>query len=365
MNINQKIHFFFEKRIFFFKKKISNSNTIFQKNTIWFIILRKNDKIGIGECNPILDQYALNNLKKFEIELKNISEKILFLKRDYKHISYSSILFGLEQSILSLKNQFPVLYHSKFTHGKEGVPVNGIIWLNSFKNRKHAIKKIESQIIKGCSFIKIKINMNFFNQYSIIKEIKKKYPFIKIRVDANGCFKNIKEALYCLNKFYDLNIIDLMEQPIPPGNWKEMSKICKKSKLPIALDEELANVNILKEKRKLLDVIQPQYIILKPSVNGGFYGSEEWIIEAMKRRIKWCVSSSFESNIGINAIAQWTFIMQKKYNNQNYTHGLNTGTLYVNNWKSPLEIKKGSIWYNPFVKWKIKMLFKLNKKKCG
>ncbi|WP_369750523.1 enolase C-terminal domain-like protein [Blattabacterium sp. (Nauphoeta cinerea)] len=352
-----------KKRIFFFRKKVSNSNTIFKKNIIWFIILRQNDNLGIGECNPILDQYALKNLKKFEIELKNILEKIISLKKIetycyYKYISYSSILFGLEQSFLSLKNQFPVLYHSKFTHGKEGVPVNGIIWLNSFNNKKHAIKEIEDQIIKGFSFIKIKINMNFFNQYSIIEEIKKKYPFIKIRVDANGCFKNIKEALYCLNKFYDLNIIDLMEQPISSGNWKEMSEICKKSKLPIALDEELENVNILKEKRKLLDVIRPQYIILKPSVNGGFYGSEEWIIEAMKRRIKWCISSSLESNIGINAIAQWTFIMQKKYNNQNYTHGLNTGILYVNNWISPLEIKKGSIWYNPFLKWKIKMLLK-------
>ncbi|WP_238784084.1 hypothetical protein [Blattabacterium cuenoti] len=106
----------------------------------------------------------------------------------------------------------------------------------------------------------------------------------------------------------------------------------------------------------MLDIIHPKYIILKPSINGGFRGSEEWILEANKRKIKWCISSSLESNIGINAIAQWTFIMQQKYSSYFNTHGLNTGILYVNNWISPLEIKKGFIWYNPFKKWRIETL---------
>ncbi|WP_185857106.1 enolase C-terminal domain-like protein [Blattabacterium cuenoti] len=364
MKKHREINCFLKKRTFFFRNTIFNSNRKFKKNIIWFIILTQNNNIGIGECNPILDQSALNNLKKFEIELRNLSNKILSLKKIeiyyyYKYISFSSILFGLEQAFLSLKTRFPVLYHSEFTYGKEGIPINSLMWLNYFNNVKHAIKEMENLIIKGFLLIKIKINSELFNnQYFVLKEIKKKYPFIKIRVDANGCFNNIQEALYYLNKFYDLDIIDSMEQPILSGNWKSMSEICKKSKIPIALDEELENVNILKEKKRLLDVIQPKYIILKPSINGGFYGTEEWILEANKRKIKWYISSSLESNIGINAIAQWTFIMQKKYNNQG-PHGFNTGILYLNNWISSLEIKKGFIWYNPFTKWKIKIL--LNK----
>ncbi|WP_185861058.1 enolase C-terminal domain-like protein [Blattabacterium cuenoti] len=368
MNPNRGIEFnlFLKKRTFFFKNKIFNSNRIFQNNNIWFIILKKNDQIGIGECNPILDKYALKNIRKFEIELKNLSKKVLFLKKTkayyyHKYISYPSILFGLEQAFISLENKFPILYNSEFTCGKKGIAINGLMWLNSFNNKKYAIKELESKIIKGFSFIKMKINTDSFkNQYLLLKEIKKKYPFIKVRIDANGCFENIQKALYYLNQFSDLDIIDLMEQPISSGNWKCMSKICEKSELPIALDEELANINILKEKQKLLDIIKPQYITLKPSVNGGYHGSEEWIIEAIKRKIKWYISSSLESNIGINAIAQWTFIMQNKYKNWN-THGLNTGILYVKNWISPLEIKKGFIWYNPFIKWRIKTL--LNK--CG
>ncbi|WP_185857745.1 enolase C-terminal domain-like protein [Blattabacterium cuenoti] len=362
MNKNQiHLNCFLKKKTFFFKKTIFNSNRIFKKNIIWFIVITQNNKIGIGECNPILDQYAFKNLKRFEIELKNLSQKIVFLKKIeiyyyYKYISYSSILFGLEQAFLSFKNQFPILYDSEFIYGIKGIPVNSLMWLNSFKNKKYAINEMENQIMKGFSFIKIKINKNFFNdQYLILKEIKRKYPFIKIRVDANGCFENSRKALYYLDKFYDLDIVDFIEQPILSGNWKDMSKICKKSKLPIALDEELVNINKLIEKKKLLNIIQPQHLILRPCINGGFYGSEEWMLEAKKRKIKWSISSSLESNIGINAIAQWIFIMQKKYNNKN-VHGLNTGILYVNNWNSPLRIYNGSIWYNSFIKWKIKIL---------
>ncbi len=256
MNNIKKMNCFLKKKIFFFKKQVFNSNRTFRKNIIWFIILTRNNKIGIGECNPILDQYALKNLKNFEIELKNLSKMILYLKKTemcfyYKYISYSSILFGLEQAFLSLKNKFPMLYHSKFTYGIEGIPINSLMWLNSFnKDKKYAIEKMEDQIIEGFSLIKMKVNMKFINdQYFILKEIKRKYPFLKIRVDANGCFENIQKAFYYLNKFYDLGIIDSMEQPILSGNWKDMSEICKKSKLPIVLDEELENIHELKKKQ--------------------------------------------------------------------------------------------------------------------
>ncbi|WP_238785077.1 enolase C-terminal domain-like protein [Blattabacterium cuenoti] len=331
--------------------------------------MKKNNKIGIGECNPILEISVSKNLNHFKNELENLSKKVISLKKTEihyyrKYISYSSIFFGLEQAFLSLKNKFPILYDSEFTHGKKGISVNALMWLKSFKKNKertndidNLIKEIERKIIKGFSFIKMKISVDSFeDQYLILKIIQKKYPSIKIRVDANGCFENSKKALYCLNKLYDLSIVHSMEQPILSGNWKNMSEICKKSKLPIALDEELGGIHKLKDKKRLLDVIFPKYVVLKPSINGGFYGTKEWILEANKRKIKWWISSSLESNIGINAIAQWAFMMKKKYEDQNiYSHvyGLNTGVLYVNNWSSPLEIKKGSIWYNPSMKWEV------------
>ncbi|WP_238785675.1 enolase C-terminal domain-like protein [Blattabacterium cuenoti] len=319
--------------------------------------MEKNNKVGIGECNPILDKFILNNLDKFKMELKDCLKKVISLKKTKicyynKYISYSSIFFGLEQAFLGLKNKFHILYDSEFTHGKKGIFINDLIWLDFFKNKKknNIIKKIEEKFFEGYSFIKMKISSNLFDyQYLILKNIQKKYPFVRIRIDANGCFKNTKKALYCLNKLYDLNIIDSVEQPIPSGNWKEMSRICKESKIPIALDEELYGINKLKDKKKLLNIIYPKYIVLKPSLNRGFSGSREWILEANKRKIKWWVSSSLESNIGLNAITQWTFMMEQKYGCKNeIVHGLNTGDLYINNWNSPLKVKKGSVWYDPY-----------------
>ncbi|WP_185855850.1 enolase C-terminal domain-like protein [Blattabacterium cuenoti] len=351
-----------KKKLFFFKEKIKNSNRIFEHNIIWFLILKeKNKRIGIGECNPLLDHFALKNLYNYEKELLFISKKINRSKKIdpmyyRRFISYSSIFFGLEQAFLSFNKGFPILYNSDFTDGKNGLPTSSLIWLNTSENE--FFKKVEEKIYLGFSCIKIKISSKLFPyQYFLLKKIKKKYNNIKIRIDANGSFKDKKSALDCINKLFDLNFVYFVEQPITPGNWNEMAYICKNSKLPIALDEELTTINQFKSKflkEKLLDFISPQYIVLKPSICGGFLGSKKWILEAKKRKIEWYISSSLESNIGMNAITQWTFNLV----NDQITHGLETGSFYMNNFLSPLQIKKGSIWYNPFIikKWKIKNL---------
>ncbi|WP_185859679.1 enolase C-terminal domain-like protein [Blattabacterium cuenoti] len=351
-----------KKYQFFFKKEVKNANKTFAYSVIWFFIIKKEDKIGIGECNPLLEK--LTNLNFYEKELLFISRKINAIKKieiDYyrSYISYSSILFGLEQAFLYLKKKFPILYDSKFTNGKIGLPINSLIWYSSIKNIKKTKHEIENKIFQGFTFIKMKISSNFFqNQYLylLLKTIQNKYPYVKISMDANGSFKRKEDILSCTNKFCDINIIHSVEQPIQSGNWKEISSICKVSKIPIALDEELIGINNLKMKKRLLDTIKPQYIVLKPSVCGGLYGCKEWILEANKREIGWWISSSLDSHIGINALAQWTLKMEQKHKNSRGVHGLNIGYFY-NDFFSPLYIKKGFIWSNPLYKWNIKNLF--------
>ncbi|WP_185849578.1 enolase C-terminal domain-like protein [Blattabacterium cuenoti] len=349
-----------KKYQFFFKKKVKNANKTFDYSIIWFLIIKKEEKIGIGECNPLLEK--LTNLNFYEKELLFVSRKINVIKKteiDYyrSYISYSSILFGLEQAFLYLKKKFPILYDSKFTNGKIGLSINSLIWYSSIKNTEH---EIEKEIFQGFSFIKMKISPIFFHNqylYFLLKKIQNKYPYIKISMDANGSFKRKEDSLSCINKFCDINIIHSVEQPIQSGNWKEMSTICKVSKIPIALDEELIGINDLKLKKRLLDTIKPQYIVLKPSVCGGFSGCKEWILEANKRGIGWWISSSLDSHMGINTMAQWTFkIEQKYYKNSRGIHGLNIGYFY-NDFFSPIYIKKGFIWYNPLHQWNIKSIF--------
>lgn len=209
-------------------------------------------------------------------------------------------------------------------------------------------------------FIKIKINKNIFNdQFIFLRKLEKMYPLSIIKIDANGCFKNFDDFYFFLKKFSVLKNIYYIEQPIPSGNWIEMKKICRRSTIPIALDEELRLVSSLYIKKKMLDIIKPNFLVIKPGENGGFYGSEEWISEANKRNINWCISSSLESNIGMNIISQWTFIMEKKYGKKNffYIHGLKTENVYKKNFPSFFISGKNFIKYKYLKKWSRRKIF--------
>ena len=137
-------------------------------------------------------------------------------------------------------------------------------------------------------------------------------------------------------------IIHSIEQPIRAGQWEEMAKLCEQTPFPIALDEELIGVNDRPTKEALLDTIRPQYIILKPSLHGGIGGSEEWIKLAEERGIGSWVTSALESNIGLNAIAQWTASLHPTL-----PQGLGTGMLFTDNIDYPLHIEGDCLWYHP------------------
>jgi O-succinylbenzoate synthase len=118
-----------------------------------------------------------------------------------------------------------------------------------------------------------------------------------------------------------------------------MKELCLKTNVPIALDEELIGINQLTEKENLIQTILPQYIILKPSLHGGIKGCKEWIEIAESLSIPWWITSALESNIGLNAVAQFT----GEYQNA-LPQGLGTGSLYTNNIPSNLTIEKGEIY---------------------
>ncbi|HXB11810.1 MAG TPA: o-succinylbenzoate synthase, partial [Bacteroidia bacterium] len=116
--------------------------------------------------------------------------------------------------------------------------------------------------------------------------------------------------------------------------------LCGASPIPIALDEELLGVHSKEDKDMLVSYIQPQYLIFKPSLLGGFKATEEWIEVAEQYGVKWWVTSALESNIGLNAIAQWTYTLKNTL-----PQGLGTGQLYTNNIPSPLIVEDAKLWY--------------------
>ena len=336
----------YHKYILNFKRPSGTSRGILKTKETWFVILDQNGKRGIGECG-ILRSLSIDDRPDYEEKLRWTCQNIhlglhTLLKELYQ---FPSIQFGLEQAFLSLESQTPFeLFPSAFTKGQASIPINGLVWMGDPGFMKTQIKE---KLLTGFSCIKMKIGaIDFETEIELLKSIRKEFSSneIELRVDANGAF-NPKNALEKLKRLAALEILSI-EQPIQQGQLEEMAELCQRTPLPIALDEELIGVFSVSKKQEILQIIQPQYIILKPSLIGGFAGSNEWIEIAEKNNIAWWITSALESNLGLNAIAQWTFTLQNKM-----PQGLGTGGLYTNNFEAPLEIQKGSLQYNNSKNW--------------
>lgn len=302
--------------------------------------------VGIGECAtlPDLSCDAIPP-KEYERILKGFCDDLCQSGKIDKEAMrpYPSMLFGLETAKRQLNNGGGVdLFNTPFGRGEEGITINGLIWMGTFDEM---FQRLEAKLKAGFHCVKLKIGaIDFEKELRLIQHIRQHFSRkeVELRVDANGGFTpdNAMQRLEALAK-YDIHSI---EQPIRQHQWKEMARLCKNSPLPIALDEELIGVNDLTEKNQLLDTIQPQYIILKPSLHGGISGTREWIKLAKERGIGSWITSALESNIGLNAIAQLTADIYGPHITM--AQGLGTGQLFSDNIPMPLEIRGEQLWVN-------------------
>ncbi|WP_458626359.1 o-succinylbenzoate synthase [Winogradskyella sp. PC D3.3] len=337
----------YKQYILNFKRPSGTSRGVMTTKETWLILLENEGKIGVGECG-ILRGLSVDDRPDFEDKLKwachNIHLGLEYLILEL--VEYPSIQFGLETAFKSLesKDQFQ-LFPSDFTKGKASIPINGLVWMGDEDFMRSQIKeKIET----GFHCIKLKIGaIDFQTELNILKSIRQEFSVsdIELRVDANGAFSP-NEALEKLKQLSEYQLHSI-EQPIKPNQFEVMAELCKTTPLPIALDEELIGVFSKDHKRELLQTINPQYIILKPSLVGGFYGSQQWIGIAENLNINWWITSALESNIGLNAIAQWTYTLKNSM-----PQGLGTGSLFTNNFPSPLRVKDGTLHYDLKHNWK-------------
>ena len=334
-----------------FKRPSGTSRGVLKTKDTWFIVIQHNDQMGIGECG-MFKGLSVDDVVDFEVKLQWACDHInLGLDPLVEELdAYPSIQFGLEIAFRSLgsTDQFE-LFASNFTESNEAIPINGLIWMGTKQFMKEQIK---TKISEGFNCIKMKIGaIDFDTELGLLRSIRKEFSSadIELRVDANGAFdpSNALEKLKQLSD-YDLHSI---EQPIKQGQWDDMAYLCEKTPLPIALDEELIGVVDHNKKSSLLDIINPQFIILKPTLVGGFQGSLSWIDLAEERQIGWWITSALESNIGLNAIAQWTYTLKN-----GLPQGLGTGGLFTNNFDSPLVVKNGTLRYENKLNWDISNL---------
>ncbi len=332
----------YSKHILRFKRPSATSRGVMTEKETWLLKIEEKGKIGIGECG-ILRTLSFDDRPNYEAKLQWVVDHIHLGKEAlWEELrDWPSIQFGVEQAFLSLASAHPfVLFPSAFVEGTAAIPINGLVWMGEEIFMK---EQIDEKIAQGFTCVKLKIGaIDFDAEISLLHDIRKYFTAdqIELRVDANGGF-TVADAPDKLAQLAQLDLHSI-EQPIKQQQVPQMAALCQTTPLPIALDEELIGVTAYNDKVALLEAIRPQYIILKPSLIGGFKGSQEWIEIAEKLQIKWWITSALESNIGLNAIAQWTFTLHNPM-----PQGLGTGALFTNNFDSPLEVKQGQLWYNP------------------
>jgi O-succinylbenzoate synthase len=336
----------YHKYILNFKHPSGTSRGVMTEKETWFIVLEQDGKKGIGECG-ILRGLSIDDRPDYEEKLKWTCANI-HLGKDLLWdalLEFPSIQFGVEMAFQSLASETPfLLFPSSFTNGTKSIEINGLVWMGSAAFMK---QQIEEKLADGFRCIKLKIGaIDFDKELQLLRYIRQFFTpeQVEIRVDANGAFDS-NEALYKLSQLSEF-LLHSIEQPIQKNNTDSMADLCKSTPFSIALDEELIGVFTATEKEELLLKIKPQYIILKPSFVGGFRGTQEWISLAEKHNIGWWITSALESNIGLNAIAQWTFLL-----NNSMPQGLGTGGLYTNNFDCPLQVSQGKLWYGNELNW--------------
>ena len=328
----------FHHYILDFKRPSGTSRGVLNTKETYFIEISEDDKKGIGEC-ALFRGLSFDDDDDYESALewtcRNINLSIDDLREEL--VNHPSIIFGVEQALLNLQHQGELYFPSDFTEGKDSIKINGLIWMG---DADYMHSQIEEKLDLGFSCIKLKIGVDWNSEKEVIKSLRQKFPKekIELRVDANGAFSP-KQAKVVLQELAELDIHSI-EQPIQAGNWKAMAELCRTTPTPIALDEELIGVLNFESKKDLLREINPQYIILKPSLIGGFSGADEWIDLAEKQNIGWWITSALESNIGLNAIAQYTYTK-----NNPMPQGLGTGALFTNNFETPLLLDGENLWF--------------------
>jgi O-succinylbenzoate synthase len=353
----------FFKKTFHFRFDARTSRGTIKERHSWFIKVWEDSNpecFGIGECGPlpglsleadtevmvkkIVDQI---NEQKIGIPIaKNLKSLSAFILGNFESLAiHPAIFFSLETALLDLLNGGSrTLFQNDFVKG-QAIPINGLIWMGGMD---FMLQQVEIKIQDGFRCIKLKVGgLDFEKECDILQYIRRKYfrLDITIRLDANGAFKQ-DDVLYKLKELSKFTIHSI-EQPIKTKS-DYLPELCRISPIPVALDEELIGVSDRLSKEQLLDRCKPTYIILKPTLHGGLQSCSEWIEIAESRNVGWWLTSALESNVGLNAIAQFA---------SNYSikmpQGLGTGAIYDDNFDAPLKVDKGLLMHYPRQEWQI------------
>jgi len=320
---------------------MGTSRGVLTTRDVFIVALRDRDRLSFGECAP-LQRLSFDDRPGYESKLAEVCRQISdgVPWNELILAEWPSIRFGLETAALGLKTGTPgCLFDTPFTRGESGLPINGLVVMGTFASMK---SQVSSKVAAGFDCLKIKIGaFDFETEYRFLNQLREEFPAdkVRLRLDANGAF-TCEDAFEKLDLLSRLSVHSV-EQPIRKGNTERMAAICAESPVPIALDEELIGFSGRELKVELLQTINPHFVVLKPSLLGGLAACEEWIDIAGELGMGYWITSMLESNIGLNAISQWTSTLEPVIH-----QGLGTGQLFVGNFPSRLSVRSGELYHS-------------------
>lgn len=335
-----------KKYVLRFKQPGGTSRGVLHEKPSWFLVDDDRNFLypALGECS-IIPGLSPDNLSDIEDILDEVCNHFNGNGELPDLCHFPAVAFGLEMLMRDREvNGSKEFFPGAFTLGSEGLPTNGLIWMGTPAAMK---TQVRSKVEQGFTCLKLKIGaIDFREELSLLRWIREEFhgESLELRVDANGAFSP-DEALEKLKHLSDFDLHSI-EQPVRPGQWDVMAELCAKTPVPIALDEELIGLCDPLDQEQMLRTIAPQFIVLKPSLVGGWAASDRWISAARSRNIGWWITSALESNVGLSAIAQYT--STKKIS---MPQGLGTGGLYENNFDSPLYLHRQFLHWNTIEKW--------------
>lgn len=338
-----------EERTLHFKKPARTSRGAYTEHRIFIVTLidSVSGSVGVGECAPLPDLSCDRCAYPDAGTVRSMVESALASSDPSEYLrSYPALLFAVESALHACRRS-PFLHETPFARSEEGIPVNGLIWMDSYE---HMLEQVEKKLEAGFSCIKLKIGaIDWEDEVRLMALIRSRFSLesLQLRVDANGGFSP-SDVMAKLEKLAALGIHSI-EQPVKAiwqhdgvESWDVMAELCRCTPVPIALDEELIGVNDSLQRIVLLETIRPQYIVVKPTLHGGITGTLEWVEEASKRGIGSWITSALESNIGLRNVA---LLAAHAYGPRvEFAQGLGTGLLYTDNIDAGTELRGSSLW---------------------
>lgn len=336
----------FKKINLHFKKPGGTSRGVLHDKSTYLILLEENGKTAYGECNRFVN-LSFDDRPNYNEKLQDVCKRLPSEKHQLLEelTDWPSIYFGVETVLKDWENgSEQIIFPEVIGDNGFSIPTNGLIWMGPKDDMR---RQIINQLEKGYTSIKLKVGaIDFESELELIRYIRKDFTIdeVEVRLDANGAFTSadVMEKLHRLSDYG----ISYIEQPIKAGNWEAMATICELSPIKIALDEELIGIQQLEQRQKMVDTISPHLLILKPALIGGFHAANQWKKIIEESGGSWVITSALESNIGLNAIAQYTALGWT-----DYAQGLGTGQLFTNNFPSPYTVDAQGLHYHIDKKW--------------